>query len=40
MQHARPRLKLVFSTAVAALLVDVVTKAIAVCVLVPGDRVR
>jgi signal peptidase II len=39
MQHTRPRLKLVFATAVVAMLVDVVTKAIAVGVLVPGRRV-
>jgi signal peptidase II len=38
-QHTRPRLRLVFATAVAALVVDVVTKAIAVGVLVPGQRV-
>jgi signal peptidase II len=38
-QHRRPRLRLVFATAVAALVVDVVTKAIAVGVLVPGQRV-
>ena len=42
-QHARPRLKLVFATAVTALLVDVITKVIAkviaVGVLVPGQRV-
>ncbi len=35
-QHRRPRLRLVCATAVAALVVDVVTKAIAVGVLVPG----
>ena len=35
----RPRLRLVFATAVAALLVDVVTKVIAVGVLIPGQRV-
>jgi len=39
MQHTRPRLKLVFATAVTALLVDVITKVIAVGVLVPGQRV-
>jgi signal peptidase II len=39
MQHARPRLKLVFSTAVVAMFVDVITKVIAVGVLVPGRRV-
>ncbi|HVQ48427.1 MAG TPA: signal peptidase II [Mycobacterium sp.] len=39
MQHARPRLKLVFATAVVAMLVDVITKSIAVGVLVPGQRV-
>ena len=39
MQHTRPRLKLVFATAVAALLVDVVTKVIAVGVLAPGEKV-
>jgi hypothetical protein len=33
MQHARPRLKLVFSTAVVAMFVDVITKVIAVGVL-------
>ncbi len=38
-QHRRPRLRLVFATAVAALLVDVVTKVIAVGVLIPGQRV-
>jgi hypothetical protein len=37
MQHTRPRLKLVFATAVTALLVDVITKVIAVGVLVPGQ---
>jgi signal peptidase II len=35
----RPRLRLVFVTAVAALVVDVDTKVIAVGVLVPGQRV-
>lgn len=39
MQHTRPRLKLVVATAVTALLVDVITKAIAVGVLIPGQRV-
>jgi signal peptidase II len=39
MQHTRPRLKLVFATAVVALLVDVITKVIAVGVLAPGRRV-
>jgi signal peptidase II len=39
MQHTRPRLKLVFATAVTALLVDVITKVIAVGVLGPGQRV-
>jgi signal peptidase II len=38
-QHARPRLRLVVATAAAALLVDVVTKVIAVDVLIPGERV-
>jgi signal peptidase II len=38
-QHRRPRLRLVFATAVAALVVDVVTKAIAVGLLIPGQRV-
>jgi signal peptidase II len=36
---ARPRLRLVLVTAALALLVDVVTKAIAVGLLVPGQRV-
>jgi signal peptidase II len=36
---ARPRLKLVAATATVALVVDVVTKVIAVSVLVPGHRV-
>jgi signal peptidase II len=38
-QHRRPRLRLVFVTAVAALVVDVVTKVIAVGLLIPGQRV-
>lgn len=38
-QHTRPRLRLVLATAAAALLVDVVTKVIAVGVLIPGERV-
>ena len=36
MQHTRPRFKLVFATALTALLVDIITKVIAVGVLVPG----
>jgi signal peptidase II len=39
MRHTRPRLRLVFATAVTALLVDVITKVIAVGLLVPGQRV-
>ena len=39
MQHTRPRLRLVVATAVASLLVDVITKVIAVGVLIPGQRV-
>jgi len=39
MQHTRPRLKLVLLTAVVAMFVDVITKVIAVGVLVPGRRV-
>jgi signal peptidase II len=39
MQHTRPRLRLVLATAVTALLVDVITKAVAVGVLTPGQRV-
>jgi signal peptidase II len=39
MQYTRPRLGLVFSTAVVAMFVDVITKVIAVGVLVPGRRV-
>jgi signal peptidase II len=39
MHRTRPRLKLVFATAVTALLIDVITKAVAVGVLVPGERV-
>jgi lipoprotein signal peptidase len=39
MQYTRPRLGLVFSTAVVAMFLDVITKVIAVGVLVPGGRV-
>ena len=38
-QRSRPRLRLVFVTAVAALVVDVVTKVVAVGLLTPGQRV-
>jgi lipoprotein signal peptidase len=36
MQHTRPRLKLVFSTAVVAMFVDVITKVIAVGLVLGG----
>src|ERR1700759_1690635 len=40
MHQSRPRLRLVVATAATALLVDVITKADAVGLLEPGDRVR